>query len=103
MEDDSYLPRATSNEAHLRGCKGYCVACWGEVTHVRAWITEKDGGRTAQCPFCSIDVVVPESLIDDGGNPQRRVAILSAWGRQGEFDVPRNFPAYPEHEWALTA
>jgi hypothetical protein len=75
----SYMALCTANEDELRkGTMGYCVCCLREVYQVLKWIDDQEG-RTAICPHCAIDAVVPESWIEDGGDPRRRLEMLREW------------------------
>ena len=86
-DEEDYMPLCTANENALRHGKGYCVYCLGEVTRVRAWIQDR-AGKTAICPHCHIDAVIPESWIEDGGDPARRLAMLCQWRAAGVGPSP---------------
>ena len=63
-----YLELSMYNEHALHN-GGYCVACFHQVHHpqVTTWITEEeDAARTALCPHCARDAVVPESWMGEG-------------------------------------
>ncbi len=98
MENDNYIFLATANQRDLEVYPGYCVACLGEVTDVRAWIDD-DQGKTAICPHCSIDAVVPGNLILDEGKAWRRLEILRCWRRYGFGNMEWNKTGRPQHQW----
>lgn len=97
MESDSYIVLATANKDHLAQHTGYCVACLGHVTDVKAWI---DKGKTAICPHCSIDAVVPANLILDKGKIRRRLQILRHWRKRGFGQMGPCRGA--QHRWMYT-
>lgn len=84
MEHDSYMPLATANQEHLERHPGVCVACLQQIAAngVQHWIDDADG-KTAICPHCGIDAVVPLHQIQDEGKPERRMQILQHWRRIG--------------------
>ena len=56
----------TSNEKELQkstfcGCF-YCVTIF-EPHEINTWINDKDG-KTAMCPYCGIDSVLPDSMVE---------------------------------------
>lgn len=87
MEDDDYMPLVTANQVHLRQHPGICVACLREIVAngVKRWIDDTDG-KTAICPHCAVDAVVPLHRIQDDGKPWRRLQILRHWRRIGFGD-----------------
>lgn len=85
MSSDHYLDLSMYNEHELHN-GGYCVACFHPVYHqqVRTWITEEHGAaRTALCPHCARDAVVPESWIGEG----TVVEMLVHWHTHAFGDV----------------
>jgi len=69
------------------GDTGYCLRCSATVDLVVEWLDERrtDGyliGRTAICPDCDADAVVPESWIDDKGDPESRRKMLRQWQKE---------------------
>lgn len=51
------------NEKILEGKECVCLYCKSKFNYnkIKLWI-EDDKGKTAQCPFCEIDCVVPISI-----------------------------------------
>ena len=88
---------ATANEMDLTHNVGYCVACLGEIeVHgVRRWIDDA-GGRTALCPHCGIDAVVPLNHMPS--NPRQREQLLRQWREQGFGDMALEL-GLPQHQW----
>jgi len=98
MEHDSYILLATANREDLEQHPGYCVACLGEVTDVKGWIDDEEG-KTAICPHCAIDAVVPSNRILDEGKAWRRLQILRHWRRQGFGSLDHNNNRGQQHQW----
>ena len=85
MSATHYLDLCMYNE-HALHHGGYCVACFHPVCHaqVTTWIAEEDGAaRTALCPHCARDAVVPESWIEEG----MAVEMLVHWHTESCGDV----------------
>ena len=61
--DKAYL-HSMQNKEELQkigrcGCF-YCLNIFN-TNEIKEWIEEKSGKKTAQCPYCCIDSVIPES------------------------------------------
>lgn len=48
----------------IAGCY-YCLSCF-PVEHIKKWINDRNG-KTACCPHCNVDTVLPEKTLQDIG------------------------------------
>ena len=80
-----YMKFVTNKMGRLKedGC-GICIYCSEDIKFldIKKWCYEKDGGKTAVCPECFVDAIVPESFLPK----ENKEKTISYWRKLG-FEI----------------